>query len=254
MDGVRDAKTISNAFEALDVLLNRKAKMDKWLESLSPERRLCEENLMKQRRYAIIDETSGVALKTIQFACKRWERFEVLSRQDAEYKRILHKICQNEELKSDDETFNFLACLLIKGIEAPAEYTYVDGKMVAFSCPFCGEHTLLTFGTEYHHCTKCGQKIMAYNKQGLFGNVPLEHAQKCEEYIEHKKHKKLSDHYNIGQKYCLEIDMGKGENNETIRIIKNFILIGKYREYGLFECVDGSFRRAIRWYDIKEVQ
>lgn len=252
----RDTQSLKNALEQVVWLINKKKTMDEKRAKLDPHRQLCEEEMMKQRPYAIVDDAVYGALKTIKTATKRWIKFENIARSDEAYRRALSEIQKVPQIKENKELYGFLKRLLVKGVEVPAEGIYRNNKIFAFYCPNCGGHTILTHGNEFFHCTKCGQELNAYNKQGVFENVQIEEAEQLDAYLtEQEEKQKTSDLWEIGKEYRLETEEGKGENNLPIKEVHQYMLIGKYREYGLFECNEGSapYRKAIRWADIKEV-
>lgn len=252
----RSPQSLKNALEQVVWLINKKKTMDAKRAKLDPHRQLCEEEMMKQRPYAIVDDAVYGALKTIKTATKRWIKFEDIARTDVTYRQAIRAIRNVPEIRENKELYGFLKRALIKGVEVPAEDVYIDGKKVAFTCPFCAGHTMLTYGTIFYHCTKCGQKISPYGGKGIWGAVQNEEAEQLDAVIsETEAGTKTADFYEIGNEYTIETEIGKGEHNEPIIERHAYMLIGKYKEYGLFECIDGAvpYKKAIRWNEVKEV-
>lgn len=258
MDGFRKTETLQNALQSLKMLLAKKKRFDRIKAAMSPERRLCEDEFMKQREYAVVDDTAEGWLKTIEILFERWARFEKLSKDDGSYRELVKRI-KDSNLNRED--VNFLRRQLMKNVEVPPEFIYRGGGMISFICPRCLEYTLLTEGNEFHHCSKCGQKIRQYPSEGFWGNVSVkkveEYRDVCKEAV--RSLSPISDHYIIGNVYRLSIKQLQEINGfmREVETIKDCVLVGKYTNHALFEyqTISGeSVRVSLRWLDIKEVQ
>lgn len=106
-------------------------------------------------------------IRTVAEAARTQLAFEEWMKDAEKVGKLIRLI---DRLKKDNPNVNeniwmTLKLLAMKYQEVPPKDVTLD----SFRCPSCRMITVLTWGTEHYHCPKCGQKIKAYDEQGLWG-------------------------------------------------------------------------------------
>lgn len=110
-------------------------------------------------------------LTTVLNAAESMELLEKSTGSDTKIHKLLAVMHRFQKESSDPnnpmwKVFELLARKYIA--QGPAEEVVsADGSFVCFYCPACRGRTILNWGTEYYHCSKCGQKVRLYNGEGL---------------------------------------------------------------------------------------
>lgn len=114
-----------------------------------------------------------LALRRLIDACKGWLKFEHALESDKKARGLLTEIDRiaDQTDSVDSKVWVILKLLAAKYFAMPPKHiTYdISGSPVSFTCPSCKGLTITNWGTEYYHCSKCGQKIRTYNEQGIWG-------------------------------------------------------------------------------------
>lgn len=176
---------------------------------------------------------------------------------------LYHKIDAIARLTGfqDDELWNELKEIAIKCVAIePRLHTNIKG-LVAFTCPICDESTLLTHGTAFYHCPKCGQKLFEYdsdhwNIMQKDEKVALQQNLKtAKDNTKSLYDKTIAENWHVGSEYDLILSLPEtaGDGIRFRPEKHRCTLIGKYPRYLLFEYeVSGvKMRKAVDFLDLK---
>lgn len=110
-------------------------------------------------------------LAKVLAAAKTVDSWNHWSRSERKIDLLVREICRLEKESScpNAPAWRAVKAMAKKYAAQAPEELYDDDSLVAIRCASCHGLTLLTWGTEYYHCSKCGQKIRLYEKEGYCG-------------------------------------------------------------------------------------
>lgn len=122
--------------------------------------------------YPVLSVITKDALSRVLQAARSWLDIDKELQSDAKMQRYINRI---NKIAADTDTvdapeWRISKALAQKMITLEPERIYRGtGTLLAFKCPSCHKLTITDWGTDYYHCSKCGQKVQTYDVEGMEG-------------------------------------------------------------------------------------
>lgn len=248
---------------ALDAEANKKWKEDlnKW-QFAKEKGKPVPEHPPEKVKVQLTDNHIQTLKSAKTFIERKWKIHEIVS-DNQKGIDLYHKIDAIARLTGfqDDELWNDLKEFAIKCVAIEPRLHNNFKGLVAFTCPTCDESTLLTHGTAFYHCPKCGQKLFEYgsdhwNVMQKDEEVALKQQLKAaKDNTRALYDKTISENWTVGNEYDLILSLpekaGDGIRFKPER--HRCTLVKKYPRYLLFEYeISGvKMRKAVDFLDLE---
>lgn len=121
----------------------------------------------------LVGDKLAAAMDMLTDYVRRAEKWRIYQEEDAVMGEALRMI--NDMMETDKEhraIWELVAgCVRHQTLSPPLriEVTDEEPRVLALTCPSCKGLTVCLYGTEYYHCSKCGQKLQSIKKRGIWG-------------------------------------------------------------------------------------
>ena len=121
----------------------------------------------------LVGDKLAAAMDMLTDYVRMAEKWRIYQEEDAVMGEALRMI--NAMIDSDPEhraLWELVAgCVRHQTLSPPLkiEVTEEEPRVLAITCPSCKGLTVCLYGTEYYHCSKCGQKLQSIKKRGIWG-------------------------------------------------------------------------------------